>query len=353
MPLIGDPFVGIVCGGRGSDGGGVINHFALIAECLLLTPIIIGTIIGAKIGAIVIVAVQKLIRRTIGRSDGPDRGGGPEIFGRELHVLGDADLAALHLHAIDACLAPLAQLVERHAVRSGRHAGNGGGAVLIDLSPILIAAGGFLHIDVRIGEDDGVVGRVGAPARGIGGGDLQAAARGTGHIAAGDQFGIGVVERVIGRYGVDGILIDLRGTFAIRRHHAKRIGSEQFGRIHTLCRGIRISGKSRLAAIDAVMIGQKFQIQNTRIGLRQLLLGGTAGERFIGGDHLGDRIGASDHGLGLKELGVGGVIIFGEEIGSVVAGETAAGQIVGDVLDRAAGLGGDRSEIRGGAGKGL
>ena len=97
-------------------------------------------------------------------------------------------------------------------------------------------------------------------------------------------------------------------------------------------------------AVDAVVIRKELHVQDSGIGPGQLLFGRAAGQRVRRGIDLRYRILAAVHRLGLEKLRVDGVVVFGEEIGPVVAGDSAAGQIVGDVLHRAAGLAGDGAE---------
>ncbi len=121
-------------------------------------------------------------------------------------------------------------------------------------------------------------------------------------------------------------------------------------RIDALRRRVSVAGIGSPRAAGAVVAGEKFHVEDSRIGPGELLLGGSAGERIDGGIDLGDGILAAVHGFGLEELGIDGIVVLGEEVGAIVPGDSAAGEIGGGILDLAPGDGADRSPVGVGAG---
>ncbi len=95
-------------------------------------------------------SVEEFIVGAVGCADGPDGGSRAKVFGGEGDILWDGEFAVGDGDAVDAGLAPLAELVDRHAVRSRDDAGDVGGAVLGDLPPVLITLGGVLEIGIGL-----------------------------------------------------------------------------------------------------------------------------------------------------------------------------------------------------------
>ena len=193
-----DPIVRVVRGGRRAHRRRVVDDLARIAQGGLLGPKVVRTLIRALVGAGSVVAVEELVARAVGRADGPDRGRGPEILGREPGVGGDRDRVGGNLHAVESGFAPLTQFVDRHAIGARHHAGQRGGAVLRQLAPILIALRRFLEVDPRLGQDDGVIRRVRTPSRGVRHGHLDRPAGGSAYISIGRQFRVGIKFNLIG-----------------------------------------------------------------------------------------------------------------------------------------------------------